>query len=616
MGLMLFWTNYKQKQTLATMKAKKEQQRIDSLANVAKNGGKALNAAEANSGVANGSSNPGAVGTAGAASAQLSPAGASAASNTPMSPKDSAAARAAQALVVAERHITVETKKFIVRLDNQGARVEGLTLKDMAGHKPLNANIIPDNHGGALTLTIDNQDLSKTLWQVEGNDSVFAVEKNPITITFKTTLPGTQKTIKREFTFFPDDNKFTQHLESSDLINSYEIDWKAGLGETEKIQHAKGFGLMNTFFSEVAMDNGSNVNRVSFLGRKTFNAESGVIRWVGLRRKYVAAMLNFNKETTNKVVANGYLANGEEDKSYPKDYELQVVGSNYDEKDLDFDFVILPLAYDQLIAYHQNYEKIIFSGWEQLFRADIWYVALCGFVLHTLKFFHSIIPNYGIAIILLTLLVRLITFPLTIAQTKQGVKMQQHMPAIQKIREKHKGNAQKANLEIMEYYKREGVNPLSGVMGCFPVFLQMPIFISLFNVLGRAVELKGAPFFGWIHDLALPDVVMDSFQVPYVFPVGLTILPFFMAITMFFQMKLSIKDPNQKAMVWLMPVMMFLFSCAFPSGLVLYWTVSNLFTIGQTYFYTNKLKGSPNAVLVSKTGPGGNGNSKTSKSKG
>jgi YidC/Oxa1 family membrane protein insertase len=150
----------------------------------------------------------------------------------------------------------------------------------------------------------------------------------------------------------------------------------------------------------------------------------------------------------------------------------------------------------------------------------------------------------------------------------------------------------------MEYYKKEGVNPLSGVMGCFPMFLQMPIFISLFNVLGRSVELRNAPFFGWVQDLSRPDVVLETFKLPYVFPLGLTILPFFMAGTMWLQMKMTIKDPNQKFMVWMMPVMMYVFSCSFPSGLVLYWTVSNLFTIGQTYFYTNRLTPKP-AVAAS-----------------
>lgn len=580
MGLMLFYTSYKQKQAMAALKVKNEQQRIDSLAQVAKNGG------------AKAADSLGASGKTGTGTAAM---GSSPAAAGPG--KDSAST------AIAHRILTVETHRFKLRLDNEGALVSELSLKELAGRQPYNPEIIsPD--GGALALKVDNQDLGKTLWQMDRDpkDTAVYVDAAPVTITFKTTLPDGKKALTRSFTFYPDSNKFAQHLEASEPITAYSIGWQSGLQETEKIHHGKGFGLMTTFFSEVILDNGSNVQRTSFDGKKTFNEESGVLKWVGLRRKYVAALINFNRETTNKVVAVGRTPEGEE-KTFPKEYQLQIVSANYEDKAVDFDFVILPLSYDKLKSYDQNYEKIIFSGWESFFRADIWYVALCGFILHLLNFFHSIIPNYGLAIILLTLLVRVITFPLTIAQTKQGIKMQQHMPAIAKIREKNKGNAQKANLEIMEYYKKEGVNPLSGVMGCFPVLLQMPIFISLFNVLGRAVELKGAPFVFWVHDLALPDVVYEAVKIPYVFPLGITIMPFFMAITMFFQMKLTIKDPNQKMMVWLMPGMMFIFSCAFPSGLVLYWTVSNLFTITQTYFYTNKLKAAPMNVTVTKGHP-------------
>jgi YidC/Oxa1 family membrane protein insertase len=573
LGLMFVWTSYKQKQATAEHNKKTEQQKKDSVENAAKmpTAGTAASASDSAAIAAAANRPPATLGEAAPA------AGAKAAART-----DSTVPAATR------RIVTVETNKLVVRLDNQGAKIATVYLKDLAGHKPYNPVIIPED-GGALSLSIDNQDLSKVLWQVDGQDSVSVMGAAPATVTFKGATPDGKKTLVRTFTFYPDSTKIAQHLEASAPISTYTIGWLSGLSETEKIVHGKGVGLMSTYFSEVVIDDGVNVERVAFVGSKTFNEESGVLKWAGLRRKYVAAVVNFNRETTNKVVAVGKIPDGEE-KSYPHEYELKIVGNNVDEKTVDFDFLVLPLSYDRLLTYHQNYEKIIFSGWESFFRADVWYVALCGMVLHLLKFFYGFVHNYGVAIILLTLLVRTITFPLTIAQTKQGVKMQQHMHAIAKIREKHKGQPQKANLEIMEYYKKEGVNPLSGVMGCFPVVLQMPIFISLFNVLGRSVELKGAPFFLWVKDLALPDVVYEGLKVPYLFPLGVTILPFFMAATMFFQMKATIKDPNQKFMVWMMPVMMFVFSCSFPSGLVLYWTVSNLFTIGQTHFYTNRLK--------------------------
>jgi YidC/Oxa1 family membrane protein insertase len=574
LGLLFLWTGYKQKQASQEHAKKTEQLKADSLAKA--------KAAAADS-----------------AAAAQAPAKAGA-------PSDSGKAAAP---AVARASVTVETNRFIVKLDNQGARIAKVTLKDLAGHKPMNPDIIQGD-GGALTLTVDNQDLTRQLWAADAKDSVLDARSAPATVHFKLTTPDGKRSLDRSFTFYPDSAKIVHHLESSAPLGSYALGWNAGLSETENVVHGKGVGLMSGYFSELIYDNGVNVERTAFVGEKTINAESGVLKWAGLRRKYVAGLINFNRETNNKVVAKGKLADGE-DKSYPHDYELLISASNVEEKALDFDFLILPLSYDQLLAYHQNYEKIIFSGWESFFRADIWYPALCGLVLHTLKFFYGFLHNYGLAIILLTLVVRALTFPLTIAQTKQGVKMQQHMPAVQKIREKHKGNPQKANLEIMEYYKKEGVNPLSGVMGCFPVLLQMPIFISLFNVLGRSVELKGAPFFGWVHDLSRPDVVYEGLKLPYLFPLGVTILPFFMAATMFFQMKMSVKDPNQKMMVWMMPVMMFVFSCSFPSGLVLYWTVSNLFTIGQTYFYTNRLKPAGAQVATTPAKPSRNRPAKT-----
>jgi YidC/Oxa1 family membrane protein insertase len=558
MGLMFLWTGYKQKQATQEQAKKSEQMKADSLQKA-----KAARATAADSAAL-------------AAQAQ-------APARLGEAPTDSA-----KPAPVIRSRITVETNRFTVKLDNQGARIAQVTLRDLAGHAPMNPDIIK-GEGGALTLTVDNQDLSRQLWETDAQDTLLDARTSPVTVHFKMATADGKRSLDRSFTFYPDSAKIGQHLESSLPLGSYALGWNAGLTETEKIVHGKGVGLMSGYFSELIYDNGVNVERTSFLDDKTINAESGVLKWAGLRRKYVAGVINFNRETSNKVVAKGKLSDTE-DKSFPHDYELLISASNVDEKALDFDFLILPLSYDKLLAYHQNYEKIIFSGYESFFRADIWYPALCGLVLHTLKFFYGFVHNYGVAIILLTLLVRTLTFPLTIAQTKQGVKMQQHMPAVQKIREKHKGNPQKANLEIMEYYKKEGVNPLSGVMGCFPVFLQMPIFIALFNVLGRSVELKGAPFFAWVHDLSHPDVVFEGLKIPYVFPLGVTILPFFMAATMYFQMKMSVKDPNQKFMVWMMPVMMFIFSCSFPSGLVLYWTVSNLFTIGQTYFYTNRLK--------------------------
>ncbi len=487
---------------------------------------------------------------------------------------------------VARKSITVKTHRFTAVLENEGARISELRIDSLQGHALHNPLLIDPARGGALTLSINQQSLAKTLWRTDAVKDVYTLDRDSLVLSFTTRL-NSGREVTRRYTFFADSPSVHHRAKVPNGIQNWSMEWPAGLSENEDIPEGKGIGLMSSYFSEVVFDNGSMASRETFDGKKSFNAESGILRWVGLRRKYVAAFLDFHKETGNRVDAEGSLPQGRE-KGFPHDYRLKISNGQWDEGALDFDFMILPLQYDKIKAYGRNYEQILFTGWESFFRADIWYVKLCGLVLHLLNFFHSMIPNWGIAIILLTLLVRFITLPLTLSQTRQMARMQEHQPEINKIRERNKGEPAKAQQEMMAYYKQVGISPLAPVLGCFPMLLQMPIFIALFNVLGRSVELKQAYFFGWIHDLSQPDVILPALKVPYLFPVGLTVLPFLMAVTMYFQMKLTIKDPNQKAMVWLMPIMMFVFSCSFPSGLVLYWSVSNVFTITQTWLQTSK----------------------------
>jgi YidC/Oxa1 family membrane protein insertase len=246
-----------------------------------------------------------------------------------------------------------------------------------------------------------------------------------------------------------------------------------------------------------------------------------------------------------------------------------------------------PLESSILQAWGYDLDKVLFNGWGWFLRADIWFPELCLFVLGVLKFFHSLIPNWGIAIILLTIAARLAVFPLTLKQVKQAKRMAAVMPILKPkldaLKEKYKNEPRKVQEETMRLYNEHGINPLATMAGCLPMFLQMPVFFALYMVLGRAIELRGAPFFGWISDLALPDVILPMIKIPFIFPLGIAILPIFMAASLLWLNKLTIKDPQQQALVWIMPIMMLVFSGSFPSGLVLYWTVSNLFSVAQTW---------------------------------
>jgi YidC/Oxa1 family membrane protein insertase len=195
-----------------------------------------------------------------------------------------------------------------------------------------------------------------------------------------------------------------------------------------------------------------------------------------------------------------------------------------------------------------------------------------------LEALHSIIPNYGIAIILLTLGVRIVTTPLTMKQMKSMERLRRIQPQMKALQEKHADDRQKQSEELMALYKREGVNPLGG---CFPMLLQLPVFIGLFYALRSSIHLRHAPFFGWINDLSAPDelFVIPGMELP------VRVLPLIMGGTMFLQQKITpmqTPDPAQaRMMMTVMPVMMTVLFYQFASGLVLYWMMSNVLAIAH-----------------------------------
>jgi len=194
-------------------------------------------------------------------------------------------------------------------------------------------------------------------------------------------------------------------------------------------------------------------------------------------------------------------------------------------------------------------------------------------LLHILKFFYSFFGNYGVSIILLTVIIKLLFWPLTHKSYASMKDMQKLQPEMQKIRDKFKNDRERQNRELMELYKTHRVNPLGG---CLPMVVQIPVFFALYKVLMDAIELRQAPFALWITDLSLKD--------PYY------VTPLIMGVTMFIQQKLtpSTMDPTQAKVFMLMPIIFTFLFLNFPSGLVLYWLVNNLLTILQQYIIHKK----------------------------
>ncbi|MBU3576614.1 membrane protein insertase YidC [Polynucleobacter sp. UK-Kesae-W10] len=196
-----------------------------------------------------------------------------------------------------------------------------------------------------------------------------------------------------------------------------------------------------------------------------------------------------------------------------------------------------------------------------------------------LEHIHNIVGNWGWSIILLTVLIKLVFFPLSAASYKSMARMKEVQPRLVAMKEQYKGEPQKLNQAMMEMYRKEKINPLGG---CLPVVIQIPVFISLYWVLLSSVEMRGAPWILWVHDLSVPD--------PYY------ILPVIMAVSMFVQTKLNPTppDPVQAKVMMYMPIVFSIMFFFFPAGLVLYWVTNNLLSIAQQW-QINKLFGKKTA---------------------
>ena len=301
---------------------------------------------------------------------------------------------------------------------------------------------------------------------------------------------------------------------------------------------------------EKTLDNGQ-IRQFALLGNDikhievtSDNDEDGTLKWFGVDFNYhlFAFVLKDKAPVKYKTTTGGQL----------------IVDLPTASKSFSGDLVFTKKNYDTLISLGDNLHLAVDFGF---------FAVLAVPIFRGLQYIHQFIPNYGIAIILLTILIRLITFPLQYKSFKSMKKMQGIQPELQKIKEKYKDEPQKMQKETMDLFKKAGANPLSG---CLPLLLQMPFFFAIYKVLYSAVELVGAPFYGWIHDLS----IHDPFYV----------LPVLMGFAMLAQQKLTPQasvDPIQQKIMMFMPVIFAFIMKSLPAGLVLYIFVSTVVGILQ-----------------------------------
>jgi YidC/Oxa1 family membrane protein insertase len=302
----------------------------------------------------------------------------------------------------------------------------------------------------------------------------------------------------------------------------------------------------------------------------------GKIEWIALQSRYfMSALLPSQIEDSSL-----HLALNSEDVLNARYLEPEKAFQPGTQSTYKYRLFMGPKSTSELKKVGNHLDKLVnFGMFDFIAKPCVWLMNL----------FYSVIPNYGVAIIILTILVKLILWPLGTKSYKSMSEMKKLQPLMKEIREKYKNDKRKMNEEVMGLYRTYKINPLGG---CLPMIVQLPVFFALYRMLYEAIELRHAPFFLWINDLSAPDRLFRfGFSIPFMEPpYGIPVLTLIMGATMLLQQKMSppMGDAAQAKMMMFMPLVFTVIFINFSSGLVLYWLVNNILSIAQQYYIQKK----------------------------
>ncbi len=506
---------------------------------------------------------------------------------------------------LAEKIIQVENKKVFIEFSNYGGTVKKFTLKDFQTWDKNPLQLINWKKSKELHLIFTSKDgkqisTANLIFNADYKEwDKINIEENKdfkLKYTLNVSADSSQKIIKT-YTFKSDSYEFdvTYELFNSDKFitgSKYQVAWETSLNLTEHRSDDEAT------FSEAYALMGSDIEALDATSfDEPYKADfTGNTKYVASRNKYFGVYIIPDGTPGDGAYLTGsreHLPDNGVKENYSIAVKKDIKADTYEKA--TFRILVTPLEYSLLKDYGLDLEKSLRFTLDFLVRPIAQYLIIPFFT-----FLHTFIPNYGWVIVVFAICLKILLNPLTKSQMKSMKKMGTLGPKMTAIREKYKDDPVKANQQIMKLYKEEKINPAGG---CLPMLLQLPILYALFGVFRSTIELRGAPFIWWIHDLAAPDVI---FHLPFTIPLfgisdvsGLATL---MGITMFIQQKMTVTDPKQKALVYVMPIMMTLLFFSFPAGLNLYYFVFNLLSIIQQYFTNKKDKEKENAVTVVQTG--------------
>lgn len=486
-----------------------------------------------------------------------------------------AAIKAAQAMENPAREISVQTPFYTVRISAKGASFTSYILKNyresVEADSPNKQLIPPDFKNGVIRTSLAKKSLPGL---DEAIFSIIQTEDNLVVADAKKALAfnwmaddGT--IVTKTYTFDPDsyliDLQVVLKNGSERVLNDQLV-----LSVRKPIEEEKGYGFVGP--SGLIDD---KLKQIKIKKIEDQDEYKGNIKWISIEDRYFLSTIipeteingSMKLATLDDVVVN------------------QLVNPLFElspgaQKEFQFLVFMGPKSMDLLDSLGHDLGKALnFGFFNFIAKPCLWFM----------NKIHSVLPNYGIAIILLTLCTKILLWPLGNKSYKSMSEMKKLQPLMTEIREKHKNDKQKMNQELMALYKTYKVNPMGG---CLPMVLQIPVFFALYRMLYQAIELRHAPFFLWINDLSAPDRLFDfGFSIPFMEPpYGIPVLTIIMGATMLLQQKMSPPpgDPTQAKMMMLMPVVFTFIFINFSSGLVLYWLVNNVLSISQQYYVQKK----------------------------
>nr|WP_320016165.1 membrane protein insertase YidC [uncultured Desulfobacter sp.] len=491
-------------------------------------------------------------------------------------------APAAQSALRDFRTIRLSTPYYDISVSEHKAAVTSLTLKDYSETndegspaKQLVTKELADLTGGIFSITTAQgsiRGLADAVFSSDADSTDISLNQGEKNITFSWTNPA-GITVKKMLTFRAD-----SYLIHCDIIVQN--------GSGSPINDAISIGIPGYFNEDVKKRSRfAYEGPVAYIDKKFTTIKpkdiedkdtySGIVGWAGYTTRYflTAVMPDTPEAATLKLsFANDVVTNRLVAKMPRLDPEKQNQQS--------FTLYMGPKSHKILSGYDNLLKKSVNFGFFDILAKPL---------LIAMNFIHGVVPNYGVAIIILTILIKLIFWPLGTKSYKSMHEMKKVQPLMMEIREKYKDDKPRMNQETMALYKTYKVNPASG---CLPLLVQMPIFFALYRMLYMAIELRHAPFVGWITDLSGPDRLFHfNFAIPFMeAPSGIPVLTLLMGASFLLQQKMTptTGDPMQAKMMMLMPIFMTVLFINFPAGLVLYMFVNNIISMGQQY-YTQKI---------------------------